>query len=743
MGNKREPLPWYSFEAKHGGDTADLDIFGEIGGGFFFDEDAITGKAVAAQLGELPDSVARIRVRVNSGGGNVFDAIQIANELRRQREEKGRTIDVEIDALAASAATIITSAGSTISMPRNAIMMVHNPSVGVVGDAEEMRSVAGALDKIKGAIVSTYRWVSSLSAKKLGDLMDATTWMDADEALANGLVTDIAKPVKVTASLGRALLEQFDIPEQYKDRIMALVEPEQTGNGAPKARTQMSKNVTPITPPAPVTPAAVTTDPPAPASVPATVPDSAAVTAATNAERARNAGIRNAVGIAIAGGLDRQIANGIETSALEDGQTVDQTRSKLFDQLVQPTPGPSPGPADIDIEGGEEEHDKRVRGITAALISRAGKTRLVRDAAAKNPDHPVFRNMSFDPGEFRGMSLLDHCRAAIERMPANSGRHPTGEGSTKGLTKTEIAQRFLNVGGQQTTSDFPVAFEEALNKVLLAAYLIASDTWRRFCSVGTVSDFRAHNRYRGAFLSRLDELEEGTEIRNKTIPDATKEVQQAKTFANILSLTRKAIVNDDMGLFNDVATKFGRAAALSIELGVYDLLAENAGLGPDMNDGNPLFDATHNNIGTGAAISVAQLDADRVIMATQTDSSGNEVLDLRPDVLLLPIGLGGAARVIIEAQFDTDVTNQFQVPNKVLGIVRDIVDSPRITGTRQYLFADPAVAPTIEVAFLEGQEEPDVEMMDGWRTDGVEWKVVHDFGVAAVDFRGAVTNAGV
>ena len=78
----------------------------------------------------------------------------------------------------------------------------------------------------------------------------------------------------------------------------------------------------------------------------------------------------------------------------------------------------------------------------------------------------------------------------------------------------------------------------------------------------------------------------------------------------------------------------------------------------------------------------------------------------------------------------------------MLGLFRDIVDSPRITGTRQYLFADPSDAPVFEVAFLEGEQQPFMETQDGWRTDGVEWKVRHDFGVAAIDFRGAVTDAG-
>ena len=126
------------------------------------------------------------------------------------------------------------------------------------------------------------------------------------------------------------------------------------------------------------------------------------------------------------------------------------------------------------------------------------------------------------------------------------------------------------------------------------------------------------------------------------------------------------------------------------------------------------------------------------------DPWGNEYLDLRPAVLLVPVGLGGQARVINQSQYDPDtVANKAQMkPNVVAGLFRDIVDTPRLSGTRRYLFADPALAPVIEVAFLEGQESPVLESQDGWRVDGTEMKVRLDFGVAAVDYRGAVTNAG-
>lgn len=178
-----------------------------------------------------------------------------------------------------------------------------------------------------------------------------------------------------------------------------------------------------------------------------------------------------------------------------------------------------------------------------------------------------------------------------------------------------------------------------------------------------------------------------------------------------------------------------------MEAAVYALLAQNAGLGPTVGAA-PLFDATHSNVGAAGALSVTTVEGARVLMASQTDVSGNDYLDLRPAVILVPMASGGNARVINDAQYDPDTANKLQMPNRVRGLFRDVIDSPRLTGTRFYTFADPMEAPVLEVAFLDGQDTPWLEMRNGFEVDGAEYKVRLDFGVAALDWRGATTHAG-
>lgn len=382
------------------------------------------------------------------------------------------------------------------------------------------------------------------------------------------------------------------------------------------------------------------------------------------------------------------------------------------------------------IQAGEDNRDKWFRGAEAWIIERAAVAGVVRENAKQKG-----QTVDLDGGEFRGMRLIDLARQSLERQGVN----------TKGLLAQELVGRAFTQRSEvagATTGDFPLLLENVLYKILLAQYGVTPDTWTKFCSIGSVSDFRASKRYRMGTFGALSALNEAGEFTNKSIPDGERQSITAATKGNIIGISRQAIINDDMGAFSSLATMLGRAAKLSVEVDVYALLALNAGLGPPMGDGLTLFHATHLNITTGAVIGSAAIDADRVAMASQKDPSNNEILALTPSVLVLPVGLGGTARQINAGQYDFDVT-KFQIPNRVGGLFRDIVDSPRITGTRRYLFADAGIAPTIEVAFLDGQAQPFMEMREGWRVDGIEWKVREDYGIAAIDFRGAVTNAGV
>jgi hypothetical protein len=437
-------------------------------------------------------------------------------------------------------------------------------------------------------------------------------------------------------------------------------------------------------------------------------------------ERERIKGIGDAVRIA---GLGAELG----ADMIGRGLSMDAARAEIFIKLAEKD---AKNPTQSRVQPGEDADDKRARGLANWLLVRSG-------AAAAVAKHEGVELKTIDPGEFRGMSLLDMAKETLERAGITA----------RGLSKMDLAGKAMTYrsgGNYQTPSDFTVVLENVMHKILRAAYGLTPDTWTRFCATGTTSDFRTHNFYRTGFLSELDSLSDTGEFKNKAIPDGEKATYSVGTKGNIIAISRQTIVNDDMGAVMQLTQRLGRAGKLTIEKMVYALLAQNAGLGPTYA-GTTLFHATKNNISTGAALSAAAIDADRVAMASQMEPNSNEYADLRPAILLLPVSLGGQARVINMSQYDPDtLANKSQMkPNVVAGLFRDVVDTPRITGTRRYLFADPSIAPVIMVSFLEGQQEPVLETENGWRVDGVEMKARLDVGVDAVDYRGAITNAGV
>lgn len=208
--------------------VADIYIFDMIGGwiddlwGF---SGVTTAKSFLDELSKLPEAVKTLRLHINSPGGDVFSAVAIANTLRDQRASKSRTVDVLIEGLAASAASVIAMAGDTVRMADNALFMIHNPWSWVVGEAKDMRQSADELDTVRDTLISTYQWHSTLSREEIAALMDATTWMDADEAIARGFATAKVEGLKAAATLNRRGTTRLTVPDQYRAKLDALLAP--------------------------------------------------------------------------------------------------------------------------------------------------------------------------------------------------------------------------------------------------------------------------------------------------------------------------------------------------------------------------------------------------------------------------------------------------------------------------------------------------------------------------------------
>lgn len=199
---------WYTIRAQSSG--AEVVIYDEIGA------DGVSAKGFLAELAALPDATP-LALRLNSPGGSVFDAVAIYNAIKRHTG----TVTVWIDGIAASAASYIAMAGDEVIMPENAFLMIHDPAGMVMGTAIDMRSMAEALDKIKGSLLQGYAAKSGRPQEEIAPLMAAETWLDAKDALDLGFADRIAEPVRIAA--------RFDVG-RFRNAPPVLVEG--AGDGA-------------------------------------------------------------------------------------------------------------------------------------------------------------------------------------------------------------------------------------------------------------------------------------------------------------------------------------------------------------------------------------------------------------------------------------------------------------------------------------------------------------------------------
>lgn len=174
--------------------SAEVYIYSEIGQSPF-NENACEAKKLIDEiksLGELDELV----VRINSPGGSVYEGTAIYNFLKGLKAKKL----VKIDGVAASMASEIAMAGDVVTMPSNTLMMIHDPMIGTFGNADELRSIADFLDKIKEGSLSIYTAKSGQSREVVAQMMSAETWMTAAEAKELGFCDEVVDPVEITNS---------------------------------------------------------------------------------------------------------------------------------------------------------------------------------------------------------------------------------------------------------------------------------------------------------------------------------------------------------------------------------------------------------------------------------------------------------------------------------------------------------------------------------------------------------------
>lgn len=383
------------------------------------------------------------------------------------------------------------------------------------------------------------------------------------------------------------------------------------------------------------------------------------------------------------------------------GKSVEEAREMVMDQLRARNKG-------VSVTMGEAESDKFRAAAQDAVLMAAGIP--VADAA---------------PGaqELRGYSMVEMARESLRRE----------SGSTVNFgDNMELARAAIN-----STSTFPAIMSNLANKSVMVGFNEAETTYQIWAGKGSNRDFKEAARVALSEAGTLELVPEGAQFKQDSFGEASARTKVA-TYGKLFSLTRQAIINDDLGLFSKIATKYGSAAKRLVNKMVYAQLTGNV----KMQDNIALFDTKHGNVaGTGEALSVKAIAKAITAMRRQKGITGDATLNITPKYLVVPPELEMTAYQIVNSTAAVDGVNS-GVVNPYKGRFVVVADAELTDPDAWYLVADATQHDTIEVTYLNGVETPRLETRQGFDVDGIEYKVAFDCGVSALDFRGVFKNAG-
>ncbi|EGT81355.1 MULTISPECIES: ClpP-like prohead protease/major capsid protein fusion protein [Haemophilus] len=575
---------------------------------------------------------------------------------------------VTIDGLAASMASVIAMAGTEIIMPENAMMMIHKPWGVQGGDADDMRKYADLLDKVEDTLIPAYAAKTGKSAEELAEMLAAETWLNGKECVEHGFADKLAEPVKAMAQLQSKRLGDYNnMPKAIKDMLM-----NPQGNAGVITASETTS---------------IKTETNASVNPVAQVDNTAQVQAELNK---RNADIK-----AVFAPFGSAHSDLLVECLGDLSITPEQAKDKLLAKLGA---GTTP---------------------SAAVTPYADNGNIVGDSVKQ--------------------SLL--ARAGIDKDKVNAKDNAYNAMTLRELARASLVDRGISVSGQNamsmvglafthSSSDFGQILIDVAHKSLLKGWETAAENFDQFTSRGTLTDFRAAKRVGLGDFGYLPQVGEGEEYTYGTIGDEGASVALA-TYGQLFSITRQAIINDDMHLLTKIPEKMGQAARATIAKLVFALLTGNA----IAQDGKKLFDGSHKNSFDNAALDVANIDKAIQMMNGFVNTRG-EPLAIEPDFMLLPTSLYTRAKQVLGSAS----VEGADINSGIINPIRDIV--PTVKSARLQV-ADPKSwylinKEAIEVSYLDGIDTPYMEQQQGFTVDGVSTKVRIDAGVNVIDYRGIV-----
>lgn len=289
-----------------------------------------------------------------------------------------------------------------------------------------------------------------------------------------------------------------------------------------------------------------------------------------------------------------------------------------------------------------------------------------------------------------------------------------------------------------TTSDFPLVLENALNKTIARRMEQVTPALSRAAHEIAAMDYRPSNLLDLSASGMPQEIGESGEIKHVTIDETGEQKPMVRDFGSMFRLSNKAIVNDDLGMFDQIGVKMQQGATERFRNVMLEPLLANGGLGHAMADGQNVFHSTHGNLASsGAVLSVESLSAARLALRSQRGKQG-EYYATEPWALVVPPALETVAQKVLA---DLNATKLSDV-NPFSGTLEIIVEVGLTDPLAWYLIGDPAKTDGLAYSFLDGMRTPRVETKLGWETLGTDFRLVWALDARFVSYHSWFKNPG-
>ena len=425
-------------------------------------------------------------------------------------------------------------------------------------------------------------------------------------------------------------------------------------------------------------------------------------------------------------GMIKAICNGefpeIEAKAISEGWQKEEVNEAVLAAFRKKQPT-----ADVSITI-KKGHEMNAKHLEAALSLRAGidGDSLAREfgdqvveAAQKDMDMPL-------------RSVLAECMR-LEGMEA-----------PRTFDNAAIKAAF-------STVSVPGILSNVANKKLMQAYEAQPIIATKLCTTGDLTDFKENQRFRLTDIGDLQPVGADGEIKDGAVGEEMA-TNQLETYAKKFCLTRKMIINDDLGAFLKVPTSMGNRAARLVDQLFFKRLLAN----PTTTDGKALFSNAHKNLVSGAnsALSADSLKKAMQLFMDQTFADGQPI-SVEPSILLVPTALKFLAQELTQgATFMMSGGAENVVRPSVNVIAQQnlqVISSPYLGNAKYagsseaswYLFGKPGTVDTFEIGYLKGKRTPTVERGDlDFNVLGIWFRVFFDIGIREQDHRGMVKATG-